>query len=69
MAWTISSSKCVGCRALVKDYRSAHLLVSEPSEVSEPNFGLAADYHALSGVRLPAIHPVFTVLLPKRAAY
>jgi len=52
----------------VKDYCSAHLLVSEPSEVSKPNLGLAADYRAVSSLRLPAIHPVFTALSPKRAA-
>jgi len=44
----------------MKDYCSAHLLVSEPSEVSKPNFGLAADHHTVSG----ADFPQFTLFSP-----
>lgn len=52
----------------MKDYCSAHLLVSEPSGVSEPNAGLAADYHIPKDVDFPTIHPVFTGQLPGQAA-
>lgn len=37
----------------MRDYCSAHSLVSEPPKVSEPNLGLAADYHVLSDLDFP----------------
>lgn len=54
----------------MKEYCSAHLLVSEPSEISEPNFGLAADSRISFKTKrsLPAIHPVLNLTLPSVAA-
>jgi hypothetical protein len=54
----------------MSDYCWAHTLVSEPSDISQPNVGLAADCH------MPCMHvdfPQFTLFfrtwLPKKAAF